>query len=92
MEKLTVYKVREKLKIFRYFKTEIFKATVIERNGNIVIRLDVGSPRHVDTHAKSLSIFINKSLGVKSVPNSYHGRKGLCSNYWAEAIITEEAS
>ena len=65
------------------------KLTVIKRDGKVVVRRDIVSPRNCDLHVDLLNGHVRRTLNVKTTPNVFHGRKGLYSNYWVEAIIEE---
>lgn len=74
-------------------KAHSTKWTVIQRDGKLVVREDVGSPRHVDYCAGVLVAVVGNLLDEagygrrRMKPNSFHGRKSLYSNWWSEAII-----
>lgn len=67
-----------------------FKITVIKKNGKIVCRHDIGSPRNCRCMVNTLNAKVQRILNVKTTPNIYHGKKGIYSNWWIEAIIEED--
>lgn len=85
---MKITEVRKKLKS-RYgnFGFEPKSLTVIKRDGFIVCRYDIISPRNIDIKLNSFNWFVQKTLHAETIPNVYHGRKGIYSNWWVEAII-----
>jgi len=85
---MTLKEIRSKVNDGDWFgKYE--KLTVIKRDGKIVIRMDIGSPRNSNLKLDRVNGHVRRTLGVETTPNLFHGRKGIYTNYWAEAIIEE---
>ena len=80
--------IREKVNSGIWYGT-YEKLTVIKRDGKVVVRRDIGSPRNSDLQVENLNSHVRRTLEVETTPNIYRGRKGLYTNYWVEAIIEE---
>jgi hypothetical protein len=80
----TLKKVRERTKDYHR------ETTVITRDGNIVIRVDCGSPRNIDLITDMVSSWTARTFKVSVERNVFHGRKGIYTHYWAEAIIKKD--
>ena len=80
--------IREKVNSGIWFGTHE-KLTVIKRDGKVVVRLDMGSPRNSNLSLDRVNSQVRRTLNVETTPNLYKGSKGIYSNYWAEAIIEE---
>ena len=79
--------IRNKLKE----KNDIFgKITVIRKDGNIVCREDIGSPRNSNLKMDMFNSFVKRTLDIKDTkPRIFRGTKGIYTNYWIEVIIKE---
>lgn len=65
------------------------RLTVVKRDGQIVVRRDIGSPRNSDLQCQILNGHVRRVLNAETTPNVYRGRKGIYSNWWVEAIIED---
>jgi len=80
----TLKKIRERTKDYH------LPLTVIKRDGDLIIRHDMGSPRNINLRIDMISSWVSRTFEVPTKGNKFSGRKGIYSNYWAEAIVKKE--
>ena len=88
VEKMTLSEIRKKLKDSNNGVFE--KITVIRRDGNIVCREDVGSPRNSNLKIEMFDGFVKRTLGeYDTTATIFSGRKGIYTNYWVEVVLNK---